>query len=187
MPTLHCDTCNKEIYRQPCKAAKYEKNFCNVICQAGNTTSWIGFLLDNYKTMSRRQMAEHIGIPLNTLRSWIFRINRMGGVHIPYENKCRPKKEKTKKVKKEKPPKVIKVKTPKEVKVKVVKPKSEPKNRSTMRRPTKPEIKIMPTKNVDFTRKKSVRVSSKTTVLADINEPDEVVIARYYEKYGSTR
>jgi len=173
MPTLHCSTCNKPIHRCQSKADKYEKSYCNVICQAGNVTSWIGYLIANCPTMSRREIAAHIGIPLVTLRCWIFRINKMG-VKIPYEKKGPPpKKVKVKKVKVKKPQPVKKSKPIKKVK--------EVKYTQSMRREPKPAKKVV-VKQVDMTAVKSVRIDRKTVILAPKHIPDQTVIDNWYKK-----
>ena len=95
---------------------------------------------------------------------------------------------KKEKLSKEKPPKVIRVKKEKPISEKRInkppKVKKLVKNGTrTMREAPKPAIVTLPTRQIDFSSKKSVRVNSKTIILADKNKPDELVIEEWYKKH----
>lgn len=74
---LICHTCGEAITRQQSKSGKFTKNFCNERCMWNNRIRWIGYLVANYSAMKPKSIATHIGIPVNTFRTWVFCMNKM--------------------------------------------------------------------------------------------------------------
>ena len=114
-PIVNCTTCNKKIKLRPCRVGQFKKNYCDNDCRTGEKYSWAGYLLANMQTMTGSEMAAHIGLPKNTLRTWVFRINQ----DLPAKMRIRLTKRTCKhmdpikvgRAKKVKPIKVIKQKT----------------------------------------------------------------------------
>jgi len=73
-----CATCDAPLYRAPSKLRKHTLNFCNHICRDHRSIVWIGFIHSNCKSMSVKQVADHIGIPSGTLRTWLRQFRSWG-------------------------------------------------------------------------------------------------------------
>ena len=68
-----CTTCGKPLYR---RRVDFNKHYCNRECWSDEKYRWIGYIWANRKTMRPYEMAEYIGIPDATFRTWLYRINQ---------------------------------------------------------------------------------------------------------------
>jgi len=71
-----CTTCDKPIKLRPCHIGKFKKNYCDNVCRTGEKFSWLGYVHANCKTSLSKDIASHIGIPVPTLRTWVFLMNK---------------------------------------------------------------------------------------------------------------
>lgn len=169
-----CPTCNKKHSRTSIA------DFCSLQCKRDYRITWIGFVVANHKTMRPAEMRDHIGIIERTFRTWIFNFNVMlkGYVFMKFP--------------KGKPPVMTDGKTPQrryEQKkqaernalgiTKSGNPK--PSKTTTMRKATKRDDKL-PDRVIDASKLKSVRINPATTVLVNIDVPDDVAIANYLKR-----
>lgn len=74
MKTITCSTCNKKHKRPPSKLGG--KMYCNNACRWNERIVWIGWIIQN-RGLRPAQMALHIGLPDDTMRTWIHYINKM--------------------------------------------------------------------------------------------------------------
>src|ERR1700748_2636869 len=72
MPKVKCLTCGNKLHRSPNKV--FRKNYCDQECRKLEKYSWFGFIYANRKCGSKI-IADIIGIPVATLRTWICILN----------------------------------------------------------------------------------------------------------------
>lgn len=184
MITTSCSTCNKPVTRSATRIGNHKKIFCNAQCQASEYYQWLGYVLQNYHTMTHVQMAAHIGANISTFKSWCRNFKKaLAGTDIWLGSYARPRKPRKKPVKPKKVP--IKVVVPKKiVKAAVVKEKAAI-IRVTQHHAINMNKDIKASAVFNPLTHKMVKVDRRTTVQALRCMSDESVIENWYKKWSA--
>lgn len=173
-----CPTCNK----------KHAKNliggFCHEKCKQNYRFTWLGYIVLNYKKMKPEQMAVYIGIPRSTFWGWIFNFNKA----IPKEMYIRFPKGKEPIGDGKTAPQRYEEKKRAERNVLGITKSGKPKsfNPQSMRKAPKRDDKL-PDRVIDASKLKSVKINTATTVLVNIDVPDDVAIANYLKRRAESQ